>query len=107
MSGIASTSACGGVEVHDAGAQHVAAADDGVRDEGLAAALQAIEQLAVERIEMAFDLRIANLRPKIARHVAEGRDAQVLRDELQLRMRLDRFAPAPATSRMSSAIIVR
>ena len=50
----------GGVEVHDAGAQHVAAADDGVGDERLAAALQPIEQLAVERIEMPFDRRLSD-----------------------------------------------
>ena len=49
-----------GVEIHDAGAQHVAAADDGVRDERLAAALQPIEQLAVERVEMPLDRRLAD-----------------------------------------------
>ena len=49
-----------GVEVHDAGAQHVAAADDGVGDERLASALQPIEQLAVERIEMTFDRRLSD-----------------------------------------------
>ena len=49
-----------GVEVHDAGAQHVAAADDGVGDERFAAALQPIEQFAVERVEMTFDLRLSD-----------------------------------------------
>jgi len=48
-----------GVEVHDTGAQHVAAADDGVGDECLTSALQPIEQLAVERIEMSFDRRLS------------------------------------------------
>ena len=52
ISGSASTSAAR-VEVDDAGAQRVAAADHRVRDEHFAAALQPIEQRAVERVEMA------------------------------------------------------
>jgi hypothetical protein len=39
----------GRVEVHDAGAKQVAAADDGVGHECLAAALQPIDELAVQR----------------------------------------------------------
>ena len=44
------------VKVHDAGAQHVAAGDDRVRDERLASALQAIEQLAIQRIQVPLGL---------------------------------------------------
>ena len=78
------------MEVDDAGAQHVAAADDSVGDECLASALQPIEQLAVDLIEMTFGRRLAYLRSKIARHVTERRDAQVLGRELQLRMPINR-----------------
>ena len=76
ISGSASTSARVGVEVHDAGAQHVAAVDDRVGDEHFAAALQAIEQRPVERVEVTFDRGPPRRRSKIARHVAERRDAQ-------------------------------
>ena len=48
------------MEVDDAGAKHVAAADDCVRDEHLAAALEPIEQRPVERVEMAFDDGLAS-----------------------------------------------
>ena len=48
------------MEIHDAGAQHVAAAYDRVRDERLAAALQAIEQLAIQGIEVRFDCLVAD-----------------------------------------------
>src|SRR5579864_4373293 len=41
-----------GMKVHDAGAQHVAAADYGVGEKCFTSALQPIDQLAVERIEM-------------------------------------------------------
>src|ERR1700722_6758071 len=51
-----------GVEVHDARAQRVAAADDGVRDECLAAALDAMEQALVQRVEMPLDRGVAQLR---------------------------------------------
>ena len=91
-----------GVEVHDAGAQHIAAADDGVGDECLASALQPIEQLAVERVEVTFDRRLSQVRSKIARHVAERRDAQVLGRELQFRMAADRLS-----HRLRQADIVR
>ena len=50
------------VEVDDAGAQHVAAADDGVRDERLAAALQPIEQRAIQRVEVRSTVRLADAR---------------------------------------------
>ena len=74
-----------GPEVHDARAQRVAAADDGVRDEQLAAALQPIEQLAVDRVEARVDGRIADRRGELGRHVAERRDAERLREQLELR----------------------
>src|SRR5262245_34936496 len=44
-----------GVEIDDAGAEHVAAVDDRVRDERLAAALNAIEQLLVQAVEIHRD----------------------------------------------------
>src|ERR1051325_2759054 len=78
-----------GVEVHDAGAQHIAVADDGVGDERFAAALQSIEQRAIESVEMAFGLLIADASTQIRRYVAEGGDAQLLRHELQLGASLD------------------
>jgi hypothetical protein len=49
-----------GVEVHDAGAQDVATVDDGIRDEQLAAALQAIEQLASEGVQVGLDRAFAD-----------------------------------------------
>ena len=54
-----------GVEVDDAGAQHVAAGDDRVRDEDLAAALQPVEQRSVERVELAARPRRAQRRAQV------------------------------------------
>src|SRR6185369_11587456 len=65
-----------GVEVHDTGAQRVAAADDRIRDKGLSSPLKSIEQLAIERIEMAFDLLASDVRMHITRNVTECGDAQ-------------------------------
>jgi hypothetical protein len=83
------------VEVHDARAQQVAAGDHGVRDECLTATLQPIEQRAVEGIEMRFDLRLAKPAAKIAWHVAERRDAQLLCGELQFLVPANRVGHRP------------
>ena len=72
-----------GVEVHDAGAQHVTSADDRVGHERLAATLQAIEQRLVQRIEMRINSGIPDLRSQVARDVSKRRDAQVLSHELE------------------------
>ena len=44
-------------------------------------------------------------RAQVARHVAERRDAERLRQQLELGMRVDRARPCRATGAMSSAII--
>ena len=64
ISGRASTSAARRVEVHDAGAQQVAASDDGVRDERLAAALQPIQQRPVQRVEIALAVSFSPTRAR-------------------------------------------
>src|SRR5687767_2665911 len=70
-------------EIDDARAQDVAAVDDRVRDERLAAALQAVEQPAVQRVEVLLGFLLADLRSQIGRNVAERGDAQPLREQLQ------------------------
>ena len=94
------------VEVHDTRTQQVPAVNHCVGDERLASSLQAVEQLLIERVEIAFDRRLTRLRLKIARHIAERRDAQRLCDEFQVRC--PSIAAAIARdSRMSSPIISR
>jgi len=71
------------MEVDDAGAQHVAASHYRVRDENLAPALQALEELTIEQFEMPLDVRMSSPRSQLSRHVAEGRDAQLLGGQFQ------------------------
>ena len=78
------------VEVHDTRTQQVAAVNHCVGDERLASSLQAVEQLPIERVEIAFDRRLTRLRLKIARQVAERRDAQRLCGEFQVRVLVNR-----------------
>src|SRR5690348_1455999 len=74
-------------EVHDARADQERAAHDGVRGIRLAARLDARQQLGVQRVEIFVDRRRAGL--QAVRHVAERRDAQALRERLELRVRGD------------------
>ena len=100
ISGSASTSACDRVEVHDAGAQHVAAADDGVGDEHLAAALQAIEQRRGSACRGASRPAARPARARRSRgHVAERRDAQRLASRAAARDAARPRRPSPATAR--------
>jgi len=90
------------VEIHDARPQQESAAHHGVRHEYLAAALQTIEQLTVQRIQVALGRLDADVRAKIARHVAEGGNAQILGREFEI------VASAIVRARaMSPAIISR
>src|SRR6188472_2417743 len=75
------------MEVDDASAQEIPLVDHRVRQEYLAAALQAIEQGAIQRIEVPLGVSAADLRSQVGRNVTKRRDAQVLGLQYQLRMR--------------------
>ena len=53
------------VEVHDARAQHVSAADDGIGHECLTSALHRIEHSLVQCVEVVVDALLANLETQI------------------------------------------
>src|SRR5919198_6559087 len=65
-------------EVDDARAQEIGAVDDRVRDEDLSAPLQALEELLVQAVDL---VTVDSRRTK-----PEGRDAQVRRASLELRI---------------------
>src|SRR5688572_7130620 len=73
-------------EVHDARAQGEPAIDHGVRQERLAAPLDARQQLLIHTLQIRLGVR--RLR-QVARDVAERRDAELLRHRLEVRMLLD------------------
>ena len=97
-----------GVEIDDARAQRVAAVDDGVRDEGFPAALNRVEHRRVQRVEIASTVAGSPIaRPQVGGHVAERRDAQILRQQLELAGARGPRLPCARDSRMSSPIICR
>src|SRR5690606_10930990 len=74
----------GGVEVHDAGAEQVASADDGIGYECFAAPLHALEDVLVQRVQVQVTGIARRARAEVGRRVPERRDAEALRMRLEI-----------------------
>src|SRR4029450_9107545 len=68
-----------GIEIDDTGAQRVLAVDHRIRQEGLAAALQPRDQLAIDPIETFLALSVWRPASQRSRNIPERVDAEFLR----------------------------